>query len=40
MYDKLLLKEKPEQIMDAVERINRRFVGISTPNDFLATDIS
>jgi uncharacterized protein with HEPN domain len=40
MYDKLLLKEKLEQIMDAVERINRRFVGITTPNDFLATDIN
>jgi uncharacterized protein with HEPN domain len=26
--------------MDAVERINRRFVGITTPNDFLATDIN
>lgn len=40
MYDKLLLKEKLEQILDAVERINRRFVGITTPNDFLATDIN
>jgi uncharacterized protein with HEPN domain len=40
MYDKLLLEEKLEQILDAVERINRRFVGVTTPNDFLATDIN
>ena len=40
MYDELLLKEKLEQIMDAVERINRRFAGITTPNDFQATDIN
>jgi uncharacterized protein with HEPN domain len=40
MYDELLLREKLEQIMDAVERINRRFADITTPNDFLATDIN
>ncbi len=40
MYDELLLREKLEQIMDAVERINRRFAGVTTPNDFLATDIN
>jgi hypothetical protein len=38
MYDKTLFQEKLEQIMDAVLRINRRFVGIETPLDFLATD--
>lgn len=38
MHDKLLLMEKLEQIMVALERINRRFAGIDTPLDFLATD--
>jgi uncharacterized protein with HEPN domain len=40
MYDKTLLREKLEQIMDAVQRVNRRFTGIKTPQDFLATDIN
>jgi hypothetical protein len=40
MYDKTLLKEKLEQIMDALQRINRRFAGIETPLDFLATDVN
>jgi len=40
MYDKTLLREKLEQIMDALTRINRRFVGIATPIDFLADDAS
>jgi uncharacterized protein with HEPN domain len=40
MYDKTLLKEKLEQIMDAVQRINRRFAGIETSLDFLATDVN
>lgn len=40
MYDKTLLREKLEQIMDAVARISRRFVGIKTPMDFLASDVN
>jgi uncharacterized protein with HEPN domain len=40
MYDKTLLKEKLEQIMDALQRISRRFAGIETPLDFLATDVN
>ncbi len=38
MSDKTMLKEKLEQIMEAVERIERRFTGIATPADFLASD--
>jgi uncharacterized protein with HEPN domain len=40
MYDKTLLKEKLEQIVDALQRISRRFAGIETPLDFLATDVN
>jgi uncharacterized protein with HEPN domain len=40
MYDETLLKEKLEQIMDALERITRRFKGIKNPLDFLATDVN
>jgi uncharacterized protein with HEPN domain len=40
MYDKTLLREKLEQIMDAVARISRRFAGIETPMDFLASDVN
>lgn len=40
MYDKTLLREKLEQIMDALERINRRFEGIKTPLDFLSSDVN
>ncbi len=38
MYDSTLLREKLEQIMDALVRINRRFKEIDAPLDFLATD--
>jgi uncharacterized protein with HEPN domain len=38
MSDKAFLKERLEQIMEAVERIERRFAGITTPPDFLSTD--
>ncbi len=34
MFDKILLKEKLEQILEALKRINRRFQGISEPEDF------
>jgi uncharacterized protein with HEPN domain len=40
MYDKTLLREKLEQIRDAVARISRRFAGIETPMDFLASDVN
>jgi hypothetical protein len=35
MYERALLKERLEQIMEAVERIERRFAGIETPLDFI-----
>jgi len=35
MYEKTLLKEKLEQITEAVVRIERRFAGIETPLDFM-----
>ena len=38
MYEKRLLKERLEQIMEAVMRIERRFTGIETPLDFTASD--
>ena len=38
MHDKTLLREKLVQILEAIERIERRFSGIATPNDFLASD--
>ena len=38
MYDKTLLKDKLEQINEAVTRIEKRFSTIGTPSDFLATE--
>lgn len=38
MHEKTLLKERLEQIMEAVIRIERRFAGIETPPDFMSTD--
>jgi uncharacterized protein with HEPN domain len=34
MYDKTLLRDKLEQIYEAVARIERRFYGIGSPSDF------
>lgn len=38
MYDKNLLKDKLEQISEAVSRIEKRFSAIGTPSDFLTTE--
>jgi uncharacterized protein with HEPN domain len=38
MYDESLLEEKLIQILDALNRIHRRFFGISKPTDFLTND--
>ncbi len=38
MYDKTLLKDKLEQINEAVSRIEKRFSTISAPSDFLKTE--
>lgn len=35
MFDRQLLWVKLRQILDALERIQRRFAGISSPDDFL-----
>lgn len=34
MYDQSLLRDKLDQILTALLRIERRFAGISTPEDF------
>ena len=38
MFDKTLLKEKLEQIDNALGRVERRFIGISSPDDFLDSE--
>ncbi len=38
MYDKTLLRDKLEQINEAVARIERRFSAIGTPSDFMKTE--
>jgi uncharacterized protein with HEPN domain len=38
MYDKTLLVDKLEMIASALERIQRRFESIASPEDFLAND--
>jgi uncharacterized protein with HEPN domain len=38
MYDKSLILEKLKQVLEAMNRINRRFSGIKSPDDFLITD--
>ena len=38
MYDKTLLKDKLEQISEAVSRIEKRFSTIGVPSDFLTTE--
>jgi len=38
MPDKTLLREKLEQITEALNRIERRFAGIGAPLDFVATE--
>ena len=38
MYDKSLLKDKLEQILKAVLRIEKRFSTIGTPFDFILTE--
>ncbi len=38
MYDKVFLLEKLVQINAAIEKINRRFALIKTPDDFLDSD--
>lgn len=38
MYDKSLLKEKLQQINDALSRIEKRFSTVKAPADFLKTD--
>ena len=40
MYDSLLLREKLEQIRDALIRIQKRFADIKKPEDFSADDAS
>lgn len=40
MYDQTLLREKLEQIRDALARISRRFAGIQKPTDFLTNDVN
>jgi uncharacterized protein with HEPN domain len=37
-HDRELLIERLTILLEALERIPRRFAGIKTPNDFLATD--
>jgi len=38
MYDKELLIERLTTILEALERIPRRFAGIKTPSDFTSSD--
>jgi hypothetical protein len=38
MADDTMLREKIGQIMEAVERIERRFSGINSPVEFLSSD--
>ena len=38
MYDKELLSDKLSQVSDALDRIARRFKGINSADDFLASD--
>ncbi|MBC2702750.1 MAG: DUF86 domain-containing protein [ANME-2 cluster archaeon] len=38
MYDATLLLEKLEQIDEALEKIQRRFTSINSPDDFLDSD--
>lgn len=38
MYDAELLLEKLEQIDDALVRVERRFIGITSPDDFLDSE--
>lgn len=38
MYDETLLRDKLEQINEAVARIEKRFSTIRTPSDFMATE--
>lgn len=38
MYDAELLVERLKTLLEALERIPRRFAGISTPEDFHSTD--
>jgi uncharacterized protein with HEPN domain len=38
MYDPELLVEKLQTLIEALERIPRRFAGISVPSDFHASD--
>ncbi|MBN2488394.1 MAG: DUF86 domain-containing protein [Methanosarcinaceae archaeon] len=38
MYDETLLLEKLEQIDEALAKIERRFAGINSPDDFLDSD--
>jgi uncharacterized protein with HEPN domain len=38
MYDKTLLVDKLEMVTDATKRIQRRFNGITSPEDFTASD--
>lgn len=38
MYDVTLLLEKLEQIDEALSKINRRFAGINSPDDFLDSE--
>ncbi|OGP50630.1 MAG: antitoxin [Deltaproteobacteria bacterium RBG_13_43_22] len=40
MYDKTLLRDKLEQINEAVARIERRFSGIGSPSDFTTTELN
>ena len=38
MYDKTLLRDKLEQINEAVARIEKRFSAIKDPSDFITTE--
>jgi uncharacterized protein with HEPN domain len=38
MYDKTLLRDKLEQIYEAVARIEKRFSAIGSPSDFTTTE--
>jgi uncharacterized protein with HEPN domain len=38
MCDKSLLREMISQILEAIHRIERRFSGITNPNDFVSSD--
>ena len=38
MFDKSLIREKLEQIQDALTRIQRRFSTVQSPEDFLCND--